>query len=222
MNTMIKNIKIFNSIIFILLPFNIFCQIDKKADNILSQFSEKTKKYNTITAKFTFRQFTHDEGEVDNFKGEIYIKDNQYKLTFPGNEIYTDGRTLWQYMIDLNEVTITIKEKDDDSFLNNPKKIFSIYKEEFKYKFNREFSEDGIQLYEIDLFPKKIDESTYSRLRLIINKNNLQLKSIEYFGKDANKFLIEIDNFLINEPLKDTFFKFMPENYPGIEISDMR
>ncbi|MBN2519095.1 MAG: outer membrane lipoprotein carrier protein LolA [Bacteroidales bacterium] len=222
MKKLINTLKIFNIIIFLSLSLNLFCQTDERADNILNQFSEKTKKFNTIIAKFTFRQFTHDEGEVDNFDGEIYIKDNQYKLTFPGNEIYSNGKTLWQYMIDLNEVTITNKEKDDDSFLNNPKKIFSIYKEEFKYKFNREFSENGEQFYEIDLFPKKIDESTYSRLRLIINKNNLQLISIEYFGKDANRFLIEIDNFLTNESLEENFFKFIPENYPGIEISDMR
>ena len=121
---------LFTAGLIILLSANTFAQIDEKADEILSKFSNKTKKLKTLDAKFTFIQTSLDEGEINSFEGEIYIKDDMFKLVFPGNEIYSMDNTLWQYMMELNEVTITEKDKEDDSFLNDPKKIFSIYKEE--------------------------------------------------------------------------------------------
>src|SRR3989304_2588139 len=168
------------TLLFVSLSF--FGQENQDVEKILKDFSEKTTKFSTIQAKFIFHHSTGAEGELDSFEGEIFIKDNKFKLIFPGNEIYSDGNTLWQYMADLNEVTITEKDKEDDSFLSNPKNIFTVYKDEFKYKFNKEYAENGKQLYEIDLFPQKLEESNYSRIRIKIVKTDLQLYSIEYFG----------------------------------------
>ena len=212
-----KNIAIF---VLCFLSFNLFSQnID--VDELLKQLSNKINDHTTIKASFVFSNLDMEDKVIDSFEGNILIKDQKYKLTFTGNEIISDGKYVWQYMEEINEVTISEKEEDETIF-SNPRKIFTIYEYEFKYKFNKEVTLDNIVYYEIDLFPIKLDENNFSRIRLLINKSEIELYNLKYFGKDGNNFSILINEFNTGIELNDSIFIFDEKKYPEIEINDMR
>ncbi|MFC2137315.1 outer membrane lipoprotein carrier protein LolA [Bacteroidota bacterium] len=202
------------------LSVNLFSQ-DVDVESILKELSNKIKNQNTIQTDFVLSNLDQDDKVIDSFEGEMLIKDEKFKLTFTGNEIISDGESVWQYMAEINEVTISEKE-DDEGLLSNPRMIFTIYEYEFKYKFNKEITINNAIHYEIDLFPLKLDESNYSRIRLLINKTELKLSSLKYFGKDGNKFSIIIKEFNTGINLEDSIFIFNEKLYPEIEINDMR
>lgn len=210
------------AILICLISFSVFSQSDPQAENIINQFSAKVKKCSTIKVKFVYTQTGPNVTDQAPMSGEIYMKDDKFKMIFPGNEIYSDGQTIWQYMKELQEVTITNKDKNDESVITNPKRIFNIYKEEFKFKLNKEYQDGSKTLYEIDLFPKNLDKSSYSRIRLHIDKENLNLCEVKYFGKDGNNVQIEISEFISNQTMNDNIFVFDSSKYPNVEVNDMR
>ena len=49
--------------------------------------------------------------------------------------VYFDGKTMWTYAEDIQEVTITEPDMDDEDFLSNPAKILTWYNRDFKYRY---------------------------------------------------------------------------------------
>ncbi len=180
------------------------------------------KNLDAIYAEFNFKQ-TNYQGETSGeFDGILYLEDNKYKLKMPGTVIYSNGKTLWQYLVDLNEVTITNAREDDNSVLSDPGQIFTGYEKNFKYKFKEEYLKNGHTVHVVDLFPKDLDNSEYSRIRLDIQKDGLRLEAAKYFGKNGIQYHINILDFKAMDNMKKGFFKFDKSEHPGVEINDMR
>ena len=137
-----------------------------------------------------------------------------------GTEIYFDGKTIWTYLIDANEVSISDAAMQDDDLLD-PSKIFTIYEEGFKYIHAGETTINGKKVDIIDLFPEKRSQS-YSRIKVYIYKDNLQFAKLVQIGKDGNNYTIDIKKMEINVPADDSMFKFDTKKYPGVEVIDLR
>lgn len=193
-----------------------------KAKTILDNVSSKTKSYSTIKVGFTFIHETKEStGKVDKTNGTLLLKGNKYQLSLLGNTLYCDGTSLWTYMIEEKEVTIaSLAGQKDDAF--NPAKMLTMYETGFKYKFIQERFEQSRAIYIIDLFPKEIEKSEYTRVRLYINKDKSQLWKVEYFAKDQNKFTIIVNSFETNTPMNEAEFKFDKTKHPGVTITDER
>ncbi|OFX47838.1 MAG: hypothetical protein A2046_07200 [Bacteroidetes bacterium GWA2_30_7] len=192
----------------------------KKAKEILDKVSAKMKTYTTVQAEFVSTMENLQDNIKETLKGTIRLKGNKYKLEISGTEIFTDGKTMWTYLKDANEVNISEPDPNDDSSLN-PAKIFKIWESDFKFKFVKETFEKAIALYEIDLYPINKDK-TYSRITLKIDKDKLTIASIKYVGKEGNNYTIEIQKFIPNNPFADNLFTFDEKAHPGVEKIDMR
>lgn len=193
-----------------------------KAKTILDNVSAKTKSYSTIKISFTFVHQTKEAGsKAEKANGTLSLKGNKYHLTLLGNSLYCDGTTVWTHMIEDKEVTIaSLNGQKDDVF--NPAKMLTMYETGFKYKFIQERFDQNIAIYIIDLFPKEVDKSQYSKIRLYINKDKSQIWKIEYFAKDQNNYTIIVNTFEPNLPINDSEFKFDKTKFPGVQITDER
>lgn len=198
-----------------------FAQQDAKAKEILDKVSAKTKSYSTIKVEYSFvhENLEDDIKEVSN--GKLSLKGNKYVLDFMGNTVFCDSKTIWSYIKDANEVNISAIEEDSES-LFNPANMFTVYEKGFKFTFVNERFEKGHALQVIDLFPENVEESEYSKIRISVDKDKNQIFKINYFGKDANRFIIEVTKFTANETMGDETFLFNKEKFPGVEIVDMR
>jgi outer membrane lipoprotein carrier protein len=145
-----------------------------------------------------------------------------FKLFFGGNEIISDGKTVWTHQKEMNEITITQPDPNDESALN-PSTILNVYEKGFKYKFMGEFTNKGQTFYQIDLYPELPKKKNYSIVKLKIDKAKSQIQSIKMVGKDGVDNTIELVEFVPNVLVVDAMFKFDPTKYPkNIEINDMR
>lgn len=214
-------LKTLSAIICLLVFQNISAQNDPEAKVILDRVSEKVKLYETIEADFEI----HIENKMDNLNskssGAIQVKGDKYFMESMGTTVYFNGTTMWSYMQDINEVTITEPSKEDADFVDNPALIFSFYNRDFKYRLIGEVKIENFWAYEIDLYPKNMNQP-YSRFKLFIRKENDAIYMVSAISKDAINYTIYITNTRFNQHMADSKFTFIPENFNDIEIVDMR
>ncbi len=214
--------KLIIPLLFVLVCNSAFAQKDDKARKILEAVTAKTKSYSTIQLKFSYIMDNRVEKVQDTTNGTIYIKGDMFKLFFKGNEIFSDGKTIWTHNIKAGELTITAPDPDDENALN-PQMMLNVYEKGFKYKFMGEVSKGGKTFYQIDLYPENPKEKNYSIVKLKIDKALSQLQSIKMVGKEGIDYAIELNEFKPNVKVVDSMFKFDASKFPkNLEIIDMR
>ncbi len=214
--------KLLIPLLLLVLSFSISAQKDEKAKKILEEVSKKTKSYSTIMLKFSYIMDNKIEKVQDTTKGNIYIKGDMFKLFFKGNEVFSDGKTIWTHQVSSNELTITQPDPKDDNALN-PQMLLKVYEKGFKYKFMGELTKGAQTFYQIDLYPENPKDKNYSIVKLKIDKAKSQLESIKMIGKEGIDYTIELKEFKPNVKVNDSMFKFDPSKFPkDLEINDMR
>ena len=74
-------------------------------------------------------------------------------------------------MIGNNEVTITEPAKMTRNFMSNPAKIFTLYNRDFKYRYVRETTLNGLNAMKLIFIPKNLNQP-YSRIKIFVNQKN--------------------------------------------------
>lgn len=192
-----------------------FAQNDKKATAILDEVSAKTKLYKTIKIDFTYAMDNAKEKIHDKFKGTLLSKGDKYKLTAAGQDVISDGKTMWTYLKDANEVQINNAGEDDDSF--TPTKMLSGYGKDYKSKFISQKGNDQI----IELYPLKKGK-TFTKVQLTIDNNKKQISKFVIYDRNGSTFSYIVDKFVTDQAIADNVFTFNKAEHPGVEINDMR
>lgn len=193
-------------------------QYDAKALEILDQMSEKYTKMNAYKADFTHSMTNEAENINEEFKGEITVKGEKFHLEMSGQEIYSNGSTVWTYLPEVNEVNIDNYYPASDM---SPSKIYTAYKDGYKYMYLNDVTESGNKLSVVDLVPEDAGNQFY-KIRLKINKVNNNLQSWEIFDKAGNKYLYHITNFTPDVDVNDSYFEFDTKKHKGVEVIDLR
>ncbi|MBN2348838.1 MAG: outer membrane lipoprotein carrier protein LolA [Bacteroidales bacterium] len=196
-------------------------QQDPVAKKILDESAEKTKSYKTIQADFTLVITNRIENAVSESTGKIKIKGPKYYIDMVGSQVFFDGKTMWNYVQEIEEVTITEPDTEDEDFLDNPAKIFTWYNRDFKYAYIQEIVIDGEKMHEIDLFPKNLNQP-YSRIKVFIRVSDLNIVKITSFGKEGTDYSINLFNISVDKDLGDAWFTFDVSKHKKTEIIDMR
>ena len=199
--------------LFIVSPFFLSSQDDKKALELLDKMSDNYKKMKGFTSSFTYSMNNLIEDIKDSFEGKISVRDEKYILFIEGQKIINDSKTVWTYIEELNEVTISeFDPSEQEISLNN---IFEIYKEGFTYKYlgiKEDFSM-------VEIYPEDEDKSYY-KILFKINSYNL-LESFTVYDNSNSLYIYSINDF-VEEELDAVLFSFDIENYPDIEVIDFR
>jgi outer membrane lipoprotein carrier protein len=196
-------------------------QQDQEALKILDQVAAKAKNNQTIQADFELVIDNKREKQTSKSKGFLKIKGEKYFMESMGTQVYFDGITLWSYLTDINEVNISHPDSTNDDFIENPSKIFSFYNRDFKYHLVGETKLDEGWMYEIDLFPKTL-EQPYSRIKIFIYRDTYDLFMVKAISKEGIDYSAYIRNTKYNTPMSDDLFRFQPAKHKGIEIVDLR
>ena len=192
-----------------------FAQNDKKASAILDEVSAKTKLYKTIKIDFTYAMDNAKEKIHDKFKGTLLSKGDKYKLTAAGQDVICDGKTMWTYLKETNEVQINNAGEDDDSF--TPTKLLSGYGKDYKSKFIEEKGNDQI----IELYPLKKGK-TFTKVQLTIDKSKKQISKFVIYDRSGSTFSYIVDKFIADQAIADNVFTFNKAEHPGVDVNDMR
>jgi hypothetical protein len=201
----------------ILLTINVLSQNDPKALTILDKFSSIASSAPSVSMKFLLVTVDQIEKTTDSISGSVILCKDSYKLDLPDNIIWFNGVTSWSYLPAEQEVTITTPNKKDNSFQSQPSLIFSMYKKGYK---NR-LIEEKQNSYMIDLYPIDI-KSDLIRVRLVLEKPSLVLKSFEYKKRDGIIINLLVNEYNLKEVPAQATFTFPQGKYKDADIVDMR
>ncbi|MGM0550294.1 MAG: LolA family protein [Bacteroidota bacterium] len=215
-----KHILIYTLLLLMIAPFA-KAQQDPEAKEILDKLSAATKAHETIVADFKVTYTSTKDNASNSSEGTIKIKGEKYQMDFMGTVTYFNGKTIWSYLKEANEVNISDPMEDGTDLMGNPQSIFTIYEHDFKYKYLGTEIDRGETLWVVDLYPEDLSQQ-YARIRLYINKDDLYLSGAQVYGKEGSNFTISISNFKTDMPLPDNIFVFDEEEHPKAEIIDLR
>ncbi len=192
-------------------------QSNPEAINVLDRFSSKALSAPSVSMKFSLITINLTENTRDTLNGSLIMSKDQYRLEMPGNTVWFNGSVSWNYLVAEKEVTITRPDRKEESFMTRPTSIFTIYKKGYKTRLLQETE----STYTIDLYPEDTNNELI-RIRLIIGKNQLDLKSAEYKRKDGITMLLNVKEYNLRLVPGSSEFVFNPKEYSGVEIIDMR
>jgi len=195
---------------------------DPAAKKILDAVSVKVSQNKGVRIKFSYTTDNRQNNYHDTQKGYVFLEGQKFKVIIPKTEIISDGKSVWTYMKEDNEVTISETDTSEISIFN-PAKLFTAYQHGFKYLLIGEETIKNVKYHVIDLYPEDTENSPYSIIRLKINKERNEIYSIKTSGKSGVDYTFEVTEYKANINIPENLFEFIQSKYPsGIEITDMR
>jgi len=213
-----KYLLIVCSVLFL----GVSAQNDQKARMILEQASKKMQSFQTISIAFTFTMENAKMNINEKNNGTLLMKGKKYQVKLPemGMLVFSDGQTVWNYMKEANQVTIS-SAGDVEQGVIDPNTIFNVYQQGFNYRFLEDKTVGGKTISYVELLP--VDKTKeYSRMVAGIEKDKQLIYSLVTHGKDGNQYGIYVSDFKSNQPYPDGEFTFNKAGYPGVEIVDFR
>lgn len=210
--------QLFAVVLTTIFALNIHAQDDAQAKTILDKVSKKTKSYTSVKADFQYTIVNKKDGINETQDGSIQIKGNKYNLSIKGQDVISDGKTVWTYIKESEEVHINNLSEDENDGTISPNKLFTIYETGFKYK----FIEEKNNIYTINLYPKDPSAKSFHRIALFIDKLTDQIKEVKVYSKDGGEMTYKIKTFIANSALPDGNFTFDKAKHPKVEVIDLR
>ncbi|MCC7050511.1 MAG: outer membrane lipoprotein carrier protein LolA [Bacteroidia bacterium] len=215
--------QLFSILFTLTITANIFAQDANKAKAILDDLSKTTKTYKSIESSFSFNSEDKNKKAGEKQDGSLIVKGNKYKVEIAGQTIICDGKTIWTYLKESNEVQINNFDEKDSEDKITPSNIFTIYEKGFKYEFEKEETVKGIVYQKIKLFPTDPKKKNYHTAVLTIDKVKKQIASLKVLNKDGGSSTYIVKKFVPNAVINDNLFTFTKSSYPaGIEVIDLR
>lgn len=192
---------------------------DSRSKEILNKVSKTYKTYKSIKASFTVNIKNKQNNSSVNQSGTLYVKGKKFRVNMSGQEIYCDGKTIWTYLKDANEVQIT--KYDEKNMDVNPSDIFTIYEKGFIHKYAGQKTEGKKTLHLIEMTPTD-KTKPYFKVRLSIDKLAAKVEEMSIHNKNGVTTTYKITKFSGNVDISDSYFKFNPKSKPGVIEIDLR
>lgn len=204
---------------FIFLFFTLTATKAQDAKQILDKLSKKAASYSSMSATFEYTMKNTNDGIDESQKGSLITQGNKYHLTIAGQEVISDGKTVWTVIPDAQEVQINnVPEENDDADNISPTNILTLWEKGFKYEYDKEEKLNGKTVDIVNLYPMKPADKSYHTIKLYIDKTKSELNKIIIKGKDGTDFTYHINSFKTNENIPATTFTFNNPKYEKIDL----
>lgn len=193
---------------------------DPAAKKVLDAVSAKFKTFSSVQAGFSYKVEDAKGKTMSTKTGTVWMKGNKYRVSFGGQEIFSDGSTVWNYDKSSNEVTIN--NVDASGTALTPQKLFTnFYDKDFLYLLNGEKKVGAKTLQEIEMTPT--DKSKpFHKVYLQVDKTAKTIYSTKVLENGGNRYTYTVSNMKTNGALTDNQFAFDKKKYPGVEEVDLR
>ncbi|MGZ8510740.1 MAG: LolA family protein [Chitinophagaceae bacterium] len=193
---------------------------DPAAKQVLDAVSAKFKTFNSVQAKFAYKVEDAKGKPMSTKTGNVWMKGNKYRVSFSGQEIFSDGKTVWNFGKSSNEVTINNVDASGSAL--TPQKLFTnFYDKDFLYLLNGEKKVGGKTMQEIEMTPT--DKSKpFHKVYLQVDKAARTIYSTKVLENGGNRYTYTVSNMKTNGTVADNQFTFDKSKYPGVEVVDLR
>jgi outer membrane lipoprotein carrier protein len=212
--------KLYVAIALFLFSSSLFAQNDPAAKQVLDAVSAKFKTFKTVQATFAYKVENAAGKALSTKTGTIWMKGTKYKILFGGQEIYSDGKTVWNY--DKNAKEVTISAIDGSAGAITPQKLFTnFYDKDFLYLLNGEKKVGGKTMQEIEMTPTDKSKA-FHKVYLQVDKNAKVIYSTKVLENGGNRYTYTVSSIRTNAALPDNTFMFDKSKHPGVEEVDLR
>ena len=193
---------------------------DEMAAHLLDSIS-KLKNFQA-----TFTNQIQEEVSGEELTGSIIVQGNQYRLVMGGQEVISDGTTVWNYLVDANEVQINDYNPEQNASMSWL--LLTNWRQ--KYQFHnlstqKVYHKCGNGPYDIHhtvTIIARDPENDVQQLIITIERDTKHIKCLEALDSNRQRHIFFITKFETELALDEAFFKFIPENHADIEVIDMR
>jgi outer membrane lipoprotein carrier protein len=193
---------------------------ERKAREILKKVSAKFKSFKSLKATFILTIENQKDNSSDVQKGTIQLKGDKYRLNVAQQDIVSDGKTVWTYMKDANEIQVNNASKDTNSI--TPANFLTLYEKGFLFKFVGEEKEKGMVYQLVELVPIDPKKKSVVKVKLKISKKDQMVYSARLIDRSGTVVTYKVEKLTPEAAASDTIFTFNTKNYPGAEVIDLR
>ena len=199
------------------------CGYAQKDDASVKLLNQLSAKYKNSTGTRIQVKIAIDDTKTKTHQGvsgTLTAKGRKFHLATQAATLLFDGKSLYTYSKQSNEVTISEPEQEEVESLD-PTAVLSSYKTGYKIDKPEEGMRMGHKTALIKLYPEDLDESFFKVEMLIDVDANMPL-SITTYSKNGVTNCISILSIETNLTIPDKEFAFSNDRFPGAEIVDIR
>lgn len=189
---------------------------DPLAEPYLENISRTFRTDKPLQIEFRYEVYSAKENATVSDFGSIILKNNMYKLKTEDTRIYYNGKFMWIYVPESEEVYKS--EPDDnnpDQLLANPFRLLGNYRDFYKYLLKGEISLNGVKYQEVDLYPVNLNAG-YSMLKILCRDNGSEIYSIILKQKNGVEIRVFINEIIHDLNIGDQYFEWNEEENPDV------
>lgn len=203
------------AIIGIILTFMVGAlQAQTMASELVKKTIDKINKHKNVEFVFDYDMSNETIAVTESASGTAYMQGDAYKLEVEGQQIISDGKTMWTYLPDSEEVMVSNPSNDEN--IITPIKLLTTYDKDYTMKYAKS-NEKGIKIVEMSN-PK----GEFSKVTLKINEAKLEIVSATIGNRSGDAFTIKIKKTVFDQNLEAKFFTFDEKAHPKVDVIDMR
>ena len=183
------------------------------ADMLIRLVVDQLKSHKNVEMVFTYQISPDGKNLGDSEKGHAWLQGEAYKIEMADQQTISDGKTIWSYLIEDEEVMVSNATDGTD---NTPLKLLTSLDESYVATLT------GIDAQGLATIELANPKGQYKRVTLKINTKKVELKNADIYMKDGSKLVVNVEEMKFDQELDDKFFTFDTKKHPKVDVIDMR
>lgn len=206
--------KIKNIIVCIALVFAAQAvSAQNNAEKIIRVMVDQMRSHKNVEMVFNYQISPDGKTLGESEKGHAWLQGEAYKIEMTDQQTISDGKTIWSYLIDDEEVMVSNASEGTD---NTPLKLLTSLDESYVATLS------GIDAKGIATIELANPKGQYKRVTMKVDTKKTELKSADIYLEDGNKFIIKVEEMKYDQKLDNKFFTFEETKHPEVDVIDMR
>ena len=183
------------------------------AETIIRLLVNQVKSHKNVEMQFSYQISPDEKTVIEGQKGKAWLQDEAFKIELADQQILSDGKTIWTYFIDAEEVMVSNASEGTD---NTPLKLLTSLDESYVASIS------GIDANGIATIELANPKGQYRRVTMKIDTKKTELKSTDIYMEDGSKIVVNVEKMIFDQKLDDNCFTFDTKTHPDVKVIDMR
>ena len=185
------------------------------AEKIIRVMVDQMRSHKNVEMVFNYQISPDGKTLGESEKGHAWLQGEAYKIEMTDQQTISDGKTIWSYLIDDEEVMVSNASEGTD---NTPLKLLTSLDESYVATLS------GIDAKGIATIELANPKGQYKRVTLKINtkKSRPNIDSADIYIEDGSKVVVTFKEMKFDQELDDKFFTFDAKKHPKVDVIDMR
>ena len=183
------------------------------ADMLIRLVVDQLKSHKNVEMVFNYQISPDGKNLGESEKGHAWLQGEAYKIEMANQQTISDGKTIWSYLIEDEEVMVSNATDGTD---NTPLKLLTSLDESYVATLT------GIDAQGLATIELANPKGQYKRVTLKINTKKVELKNADIYMEDGSKVVVNVEEMKFDQKLDNKFFTFDTKKHPKVDVIDMR